>query len=102
MQATLAATTLRRPSPTSIAESIALKLLLIAFKNVEMVLGSVESGVEDLMDDLAEQICDLMMEYEKGLRDDFVDFNFWSEIHERWMTNKRGERKVKRERVTYF
>ncbi|KAK9988834.1 hypothetical protein SO802_029073 [Lithocarpus litseifolius] len=25
-----------------------------------MVLGSVESGVEDLMDDLAEKICDLM------------------------------------------
>ena len=32
-----------------------------------MELGSVESGVEDLMDDLAEHICDLMVEYVKGL-----------------------------------
>ena len=46
------------------------------------------------MDDMAEQIYDLMMEYVKGLRDDFVGFNFWSEIHERGMTDKRGERKV--------
>ena len=83
MQATLAATTLRRPSPTSIAESIALKLLLIVFKNVAMVLGSVESGVEDLMDDMAEQICDLMVEHVKRLRDDFVGFNFWSERDDR-------------------
>ena len=52
-----------------------------------------ESGVEDMMDDLAEQICDLMVEYVKGLRDDFVGFNFLSEIHERGMTDKRGERK---------
>ena len=50
-----------------IAESIALKLHLIAFKNVAMELGLVESGVEDLMDDLAEHICDLMVEYVKGL-----------------------------------
>ena len=48
-----------------------------------------ESGVEDL----AEQICDLMVEHVKGLRDDFVGFNFWSEIHEKGMTDKRGERK---------
>ena len=91
MQATLAATTLRRALPTSIAESIALKLLLIAFKNVAMVLGSVESGVEDLMDDMAEKICDLMVEYVKGLRDDFVGFNFWSKIHdhERGIADKR-------------
>ena len=56
-----------------------------------MVLGSVESGVENLMDELAEQICDLMVEYVKGLRDDFVGFHFWSEIHdhERGMTDKR-------------
>ena len=74
-------------------ETITFKLLLIAFKNITMVLGSVESGVEDLMDDLAEQICDLMVEYVKGLRDDFVGFNFWSEINERGMTDKRGERK---------
>ena len=72
-----------------LAESIALKLHLIAFKNVAMELGSVESGVENLMDDLAEQICDLMVEHVKGLRDDFVGFNFWSEIHERGMTKKR-------------
>ena len=52
-----------------------------------------ESGLEDLMDDLAEQICDLMVEYVKGLRDDFVGFNFWSEIHDKGMTDKRGERK---------
>ena len=52
-----------------------------------------ESGVEFLMDDLVEQICDLMVEYVKGLRDDFVGFNFWSEIYERGMTDKRGERK---------
>ena len=52
-----------------------------------------ESGVEDLMDNLAEQICDLMVEYVKGLRDDFVGFNFWSEIYERGMTDERGERK---------
>ena len=32
-----------------------------------MELGSVESGVEDLMDDLVEHICDLMVEYVKGL-----------------------------------
>ena len=56
-----------------------------------MVLGSAESGVEDLMDDLAEQICDLMVEYVEGIRDDFVSFNFWSEIHERGMTDMRGE-----------
>ena len=41
------------------------------------------------MDDLAEQICDLMVEYVKGLRDDFVGFNFWSEIRETGMTEKR-------------
>ena len=41
-----------------------------------MELGSLKSGVEDLMDDLAKQICDLMVEYVKGLRDDFVGFNF--------------------------
>ena len=59
-----------------LTESIALKLHLIAFKNLATELGSVESGLEDLMDDLAEQICDLMVEYVKGLRDDFVGFNF--------------------------
>ena len=48
-------------------ETITFKLLLIAFKNITMVLGSMESGVEDLMDDLAERICDLMVEYVKGL-----------------------------------
>ena len=58
-----------------------------------MELGSVESGVEDLMDKLAKQISNLMVEYVKGLRDDFVGFNFWSEIYERGMTDERGERK---------
>ena len=50
--------------------------------------------MEDLMDKLAKQISNLMVEYVKGLRDDFVGFNFWSEIHdhERGMTDKRGER----------
>ena len=61
-----------------------------------------ESGVEFLMDDLVEQICDLMVEYVKGLRDDFVGFNFWSEIHKRGMTNKRGERKESNALVFFF
>ena len=74
-------------------ETITFKLLLIAFKNITMVLGSVESGVEDLMDDLAEQIYDPMVEYVKGLKDDSVGFNFWSEIHERGTSDERGERK---------
>ncbi|KAK7820408.1 uncharacterized protein LOC112014066 [Quercus suber] len=62
-----------RSSPRHHADDtieIALKLLLLAFKNVDAVFGSVESGVEDLMDDLAEQMCDPMVEYVKGLRDD--------------------------------
>ena len=49
--------------------------------------------MEDLMDDLAEQIYDPMVEYVKGLKDDSVGFNFWSEIHERGTSDERGERK---------
>ncbi|KAF3955915.1 hypothetical protein CMV_018921 [Castanea mollissima] len=61
-----------RSSPRHADDAIetALKLLFLAFKNVDAVLGSVESGVEDLMDGLAEQMCDPMVEYAKGLRDD--------------------------------
>ncbi|KAL4634678.1 hypothetical protein ACB092_04G217400 [Castanea dentata] len=61
-----------RSSPRHADDTVetALKLLFLAFKNVDAVLGSVESGVEDLMDGLAEQMCDPMVEYAKGLRDD--------------------------------
>ena len=49
---------------------IALKLLVATFKIVAGVLGSVESGVDELMHQLAEQMCDPMVEYVKGLMDD--------------------------------
>lgn len=47
MQATLAATTLIAFK----IQSIALKLHLIAFKNIAMELGSVESGVKQLREE---------------------------------------------------
>lgn len=46
------------------------KLLQDIFKNVNAVLGSLESGVNDLIEGLAEKMCKPMVEYVKGLTDD--------------------------------
>ncbi|KAJ7945607.1 putative JHL07K02.14 protein [Quillaja saponaria] len=48
-------------------------ILSVTFKAVSVVLSSVESGVEDLIQDLAEQICDPMVEYAKGLKADMTN-----------------------------
>ncbi|KAK9278659.1 hypothetical protein L1049_028232 [Liquidambar formosana] len=47
---------------------ITLKLLRVTFDHVSAALGSVEVGVEDLMHELAEQMCDPMVEYVKCLK----------------------------------
>ncbi|KAA8540610.1 hypothetical protein F0562_024471 [Nyssa sinensis] len=45
-----------------------LKLLQATFNQVGVALRSVEGGVEDLMHELAEQMCNPMVEYVKGLK----------------------------------
>uniref|UniRef100_A0A5B7BBA1 Myb-like domain-containing protein n=1 Tax=Davidia involucrata TaxID=16924 RepID=A0A5B7BBA1_DAVIN len=45
-----------------------LKLLQAIFNHVGVALESVEGGVEDLMHELAEQMCNPMVEYVKGLK----------------------------------
>ncbi|XP_050221294.1 uncharacterized protein LOC126671554 isoform X2 [Mercurialis annua] len=50
-----------------------LKLLQVIFNNVNTVLVSVEGGVEDLVHELAEKMCNPMMKYVKGLKDDMAN-----------------------------
>ncbi|XP_048228576.1 uncharacterized protein LOC8275485 [Ricinus communis] len=49
---------------------VTVKLLQHVFNNVNAVLSSVEGGVEDLVQDLASKMCNPMVEYVKGLKDD--------------------------------
>ncbi|KAF5743644.1 putative JHL07K02.14 protein [Tripterygium wilfordii] len=49
---------------------ITLKLLQAVFDNVGAVLSTVEDGVGNLMQDLAEKMCNPMTAYVKGLKDD--------------------------------
>ncbi|MFQ6664543.1 hypothetical protein Gotur_031617 [Gossypium turneri] len=46
------------------------KLLQLIFYKTDAVLSSVEDNVQGLMEDLAERMCNLMVEYAKGLRAD--------------------------------
>ncbi|KAG5537308.1 hypothetical protein RHGRI_024678 [Rhododendron griersonianum] len=46
----------------------ALKLFKATFDHMDAALGSVEKGVEDMMYQLAEQMCNPMVEYVKGLK----------------------------------
>lgn len=46
----------------------ALKLFKATFDRMDAALGSVERGVEDMMYQLAEQMCNPMVEYVKGLK----------------------------------
>lgn len=50
-----------------------LKLLRSAFHEVGAVLGSVESDVEELLQDLGAQMCDPMVEYVEGVKADLSD-----------------------------
>lgn len=47
---------------------ITLKLLKATYDHMRAVLGSVEDGVDDLMNDLAERMCNPMVQYVKGLK----------------------------------
>ncbi|XP_022736839.1 uncharacterized protein LOC111289786 [Durio zibethinus] len=49
---------------------ITLKLFQLIFDKTDAVLNSVEDGMEGLMQDLAERMCDPMVEYVKGLKAD--------------------------------
>ncbi|KAJ4838402.1 hypothetical protein Tsubulata_017432 [Turnera subulata] len=49
---------------------VSVKLLHEIFNIVNLVLGSVKSGVEGLMEDLSKQMCNPMVEYVKGLKED--------------------------------
>ncbi|XP_058226511.1 uncharacterized protein LOC131335257 isoform X2 [Rhododendron vialii] len=46
----------------------ALKLFKATFDRMDAALGSVERGIEDMMYQLAEQMCNPMVEYVKGLK----------------------------------
>ncbi|WCJ36357.1 hypothetical protein M5689_017561 [Euphorbia peplus] len=49
---------------------ISQKLLQDIFKHVDAALGSLESGVDNLIQGLAEKVCNPMVEYTKDLTDD--------------------------------
>ncbi|KAF2311594.1 hypothetical protein GH714_025120 [Hevea brasiliensis] len=49
---------------------ITLRLLKEIFNNVNAILGSVEGGVENLIQGLAEKMCNPMVEYVMGMKDD--------------------------------
>lgn len=49
---------------------ITMKLLKALFDYMGSVFGSVETGVDDLMQDLAESMCNPMVDYVKGLKAD--------------------------------
>ncbi|CAK7336846.1 unnamed protein product [Dovyalis caffra] len=49
---------------------ITVNLLQAIFHHVITVLGSVKDGVEDLIQGLSQQMCNPMVEYVKGLKDD--------------------------------
>ncbi|XP_052174772.1 uncharacterized protein LOC127789809 isoform X2 [Diospyros lotus] len=47
---------------------VTLKLLRATFEHVDVALGSVEGGIEDLMQELAKEMCSPMVEYVRGLK----------------------------------
>lgn len=49
---------------------ITVKLLKGIFDHVGSVFGSMENGLEELMQDLAQQMCDPMVKYVRGIRDE--------------------------------
>ncbi|KAJ9140085.1 hypothetical protein P3X46_030772 [Hevea brasiliensis] len=53
-----------------------LRLLKEIFNNVNAILGSVESGVENLIQGLAEKMCNPMVEYVMGMKDDIRNGTF--------------------------
>ncbi|KDP22530.1 hypothetical protein JCGZ_26361 [Jatropha curcas] len=81
-----------------------LNLLQVMFNNVDAILGSVEGGVNNLMQELAEKMCNPMVEYVKSLKDDMkngtcVRLLAMVEEMERMISNGRLELEDARKKV---